>query len=104
MAKIKITKELKAQAKKVGLDKIEYGYYNLIKTGEKRASPYGYPAQFLANRGVVSVIGNKEAVGIFIQNTQDWFKTSAVLSCKEVEDGYAFETLNSFYKLERING
>lgn len=104
MKKVDLNKELEEKAIKVGLNIIDDSYYKLVKIDEKNKSPYGYPDKFIAGKGRVHVIGSSKAVAILVENTQDYFRTSEVISCKGDDGDYVLETLNSYYRLERLNG
>jgi hypothetical protein len=92
---------IKKNAKKVGLDKIDFdGFYTVKKLGAKNPSPRGYPDAYTVIKGSVVLIGNKEEVALYFNGLSDWFKTSAIISCKKVKNGYKVETTNSLYLLE----
>jgi hypothetical protein len=93
--------EIEKNARKVGLDKIDFErFYTLIKMRSKRKSQVGYPDKFVAAKGLVSIVGDQGYVWISVENDTGWFKTSPVISCKKVKNGYKIETENSFYRLE----
>ena len=95
-----LIKQIKTNAKAVGLDKIDYkGFYLLKKLGAKNKSTRGYPDAFVAGRGSVSLVGKDEFVWIVVEGIREWFKTSPVLSCKKTKEGYKIETENSYYLL-----
>ena len=97
----KYTKDIEANAKKVGLDKVDFTKnYVLSKTGAKKESSHGYPNEMEAARGQVQVIGNEDYVWILVSDHSYWFKTSPILSVRKVKDKYKIETENSFYELK----
>lgn len=83
--------------------------YNLYKTGEKRASPYGYPSTFVvikdAKLQVHSFYDLKEgAVVVPLLNSpryDSFFKTSPIIKF-DIET-LEFETFNSYYRLECLS-
>lgn len=93
---------IKANAKKVGLDIVDFDdTYTLKKLGAKVESPRGYPNQYTVIRnGYVRLIGNEELVAIYVSGISDWFKTSPVVKVKTVKEGIIVETENSVYLLE----
>jgi len=97
-----LAKAIKANAAKVGLQEIDYsGYYTLKKLGSKNPSPRGYPDMYTVCKGAVCLIGNEDFAAIFVTGLRDWFKTSPVISCKKVSNGFKIETENSYYLLEQ---
>jgi hypothetical protein len=51
-------------------------------------------------RGSLFLIGSGEWVALYLVSTDDWFRSSAVVSCTKNGDGYDIETENSVYKLD----
>lgn len=87
-------------AKKVGLDKINYKeFYQLKKIGAKNKNPRGYPDEYFVIKGLPYVIGDKEYVWLYFNGIRAWFKTSPIVKVEEIEGGYRFETLNSVYEM-----
>ena len=95
-------KKIKANAEKVGLNKIDFNdTYTLRKLGAKNESPRGYPNAYTVIRnGYVRLIGNEEFVAIYVSGLRDWFKTSPVIGVEETNEGIRIETENSYYLLE----
>lgn len=95
-------KLIKSNAKKVGLDKVDFNdTYTLKKLGAKTSSPRGYPDAYTVIRnGYVRLIGNEEFVAIYVASLRDWFKTSPVVKVEETNEGIRIETENSIYLLE----
>jgi hypothetical protein len=95
-------KQMFKLAKKVGLDKIDYGKtYQLKKLRSKDHAKNSYETGYWT-RGYPCLIGDgKKNVALFVNGMQDWFKTSAILKVTPTEKGFELETLNSFYALER---
>lgn len=92
---------IKANAKKLGLDVIDFEeYYTLKKLGAKMSSPRGYPDAYTVCKGTVRLIGNEELVAVYVAGISEWFKTSAIVKVKTVKEGILLETLNSIYLLE----
>lgn len=93
---------IKANAMKVGLDKIDFGdTYTLKKLGAKNSSPRGYPDAYTVIRnGYVRLIGNEDLVAIYVSGISDWFKTSPVIAVRKTKTGIRIETENSYYLLE----
>lgn len=87
-----------------GLDLIDIeGRYNLIKTGEKKVSPNGLPENgLLCEDGVVRIHGTISESWLVVSGPDHWFRTSPVIGCTVIPGGYKIETLNSYYKLERV--
>lgn len=87
-----------------GLDLIDLECrYNLIKTGEKKESINGLPEKgLLCENGVVRIHGTLSGSWLVVSGPDHWFKTSVVLKCSVIPGGYKIETLNSYYKLERV--
>lgn len=92
---------IKSNAKKLGLDIIDFEkFYTLKKLGAKVSSPRGYPDAYTVTKGKVCLIGNDELVAIYVNGISDWFKTSGIVKVKTVKEGILLETLNSVYLLE----
>lgn len=100
---VKNKRAVRALAKKIGLTQIPQESYTLVKLGAKNSSPRGYPDAFKVIRGVPAIVGDPEGryVWIAIARISEWYKTSPILSVKQTELGFEFETENSFYRLER---
>lgn len=104
--------QVKRLATLKGLDKIDYKKtYKLVKLGAKVPSARGYPNKMVAlSEGEFFLCGAEQEEQAFVWligfSTRgldgSYFKTSPILSCKEVKGGYKIETENSFYKLEEI--
>lgn len=96
-------KVVRKLAKAIGLTSIKTSStYNLVKTGAKNASPYGYADEMYCERGNTYIAGNADYVFIIVTNGSGrWFKTSPVLSCTKIDGGYKLETENSFYELRK---
>lgn len=100
-SKPELVADIRTNAMTVGLDKIDYeGFYTLKKLGAKNKSPLGYPNAYTVTKGSVCLIGNQDFVAIYVTGMRDWFKTSPVVSCKKVKNGFKIETENSYYLLE----
>ena len=96
-----LVSDIKANAMKVGLDKIDFDkVYTLKKLGAKTSSPRGYPDAYTVIKGTVCLIGNEDDVAIFVSGLRDWFKTSGIIDVKKTKDGIRLETFNSYYLLE----
>jgi hypothetical protein len=90
----------KKLARATGLNKIKAKVmYTLQKTGSKNASPHGYGDTMDCGRGNVTIVAQDNYVWILLSSPSDWFKTSPVLSCTKIDDGFKIETENSFYEL-----
>ena len=100
--KPEFVQDIKANALRVGLDKIDFNeVYTLKKLGAKTSSPRGYPDAYTVIRnGKVCLIGNNDFVAIYVSGLSDWFKTSPVIGVKKTKDGIRIETENSYYLLE----
>jgi len=95
-------KNARRLAKKVGLNKVKTkDTYTLYKTGAKVSSPYGYPDEMYCERGNVYVAAHEEHIWIIVDYLGRWFKTSPVLSCVPIENGFKLETHNSYYELRK---
>lgn len=96
---------IKKSAIKVGLSSLDYsGYYELIKTGAKKTSSYGYPDKMTVMKwSRIYVIGNEKAATLFFNGPTNWYRLSAIKSCKKVRKNYKIETENSFYDLKRVD-
>ena len=92
--------EILEAAKKANLDIIEnWGstfYLTKISGSNNRIIPEGR-----VGRGSLSLIGSKGHVGLYLNSPDEWFRTSAVVSCVKTDTGYEITTLNSVYKLDR---
>lgn len=96
-------KEVRKNAKKLGLDKIDYTKaYTMHKTKAKNPSERGYADSFFAGLGSICLLGNHEVIVLFIDTHDSWFKTSEILSCKEINGKFEIETRNSIYVLEEV--
>jgi len=96
-------KKVRALVKKVGLNKINTtNTYSLHKTGEKVASPYGYGKTMDCGTGNIWAVGFGKCVWIALIGPNTWFKTSPVLSCTKIKNGFKIETKNSHYELRKI--
>jgi hypothetical protein len=87
-------------AKGVGLDKIDYNKsYDFYKIRSKHSSrsQEGYVI-----RGSVVLLGIDKVVWIMVSGTNNWYKTSPILSCTPIENGFNIETENSFYELRNV--
>jgi hypothetical protein len=96
----KYHKDIKKNAKRVGLDLIGPEWFRLYKTGVKSLN---YKMDDYVDQGEVSLVGNDEHVWIVVNNHGSWFKTSPVLECTKTRAGFDIETLNSFYRLEKCD-
>lgn len=100
-AKPELVADIRANAAKVGLDKIDFEeFYTLKKLGAKKSSPRGYPDAYTVIKGKVCLIGNTDFVAIWVDGLRDWFKTSPVIGVKKTKAGIRIETENSYYLLE----
>jgi hypothetical protein len=101
------------KAKSLGLNKIDFSKtYNLVKTGEKNQSPFGYPARMQACKNAkISVAGDNFVeedffVWLIAEGTLNsvFFKTSPIVAFEQISDEvYSIETENSFYELHKVN-
>ena len=93
--------EILEAAKKANLDVIEdWGstfYLTKISGSDNRIIPEGR-----VGRGSLSLIGSEGHVGLYLNSTDEWFRTSAVINCVKTDTGYEITTQNSVYKLEQI--
>jgi hypothetical protein len=98
---------VKEAASKIGLNLIDYTkLYNLYKIGAKVKSSIGYPDEMLAlDRGYYEIAAgldtNKKDILCVLNGKSflGWFKTSPVVSCTVIDNGYKIETMNSHYEL-----
>lgn len=92
---------IKVIAELIGLNLINYkNDYRLYKVGEKlkKGNIKTQEKQYKAH-GCVSLVGNSSSVCLYISNISNWFRTSAILSCKKSKNCIILETDNSFYEL-----
>lgn len=92
--------EILEAAKKAKLDIIEdWGstyYLTKVSGNNNRIIPEGR-----VGRGSLSLIGSKGHVGLYLNSSDEWFRTSSVVSCVKTDTGYEITTQNSVYKLDR---
>jgi hypothetical protein len=92
--------EILDAAKDSGLDAIEdWGstyYLTKVSGNNNRIIPAGR-----VGRGVLTLIGSKGRVGLYLNSTDEWFRTSAVVKCTKNEKGYEIVTENSVYQLDK---
>ena len=99
-ASVKDPKAVMDKVRELGLMKVSPNqYYKLFKTGEKVKSSRGYPETMQAGQGFVQLLGDKEGVALIISDRDSWFRTSYILKFKPIQNGFEFETMNSFYRL-----
>lgn len=87
--------------------KLEGKKFKVIKAGEKKSSPYGYPSEYvvLPSAYVKQMDNGCLLCDLSYQGSDlemHWFRTSPVISSKRLKRGYKIETLNSYYILEEI--
>jgi hypothetical protein len=92
---------IKMIAETIGLGLINYkNDYRLYKVGEKRKDgTIETCKRQYRSHGCVSLVGNSSSVCLYVSNLSEWFRTSAVLSCKKSKNCIIIETANSFYEL-----
>ena len=97
--------KIKKNAIKAGLSAINYeGYYELVKTGAKKESSYGYPNEMTVMKwSRVYAVGNETLATLYFNGPTSWYKLSPVKSCKKIRKHYKIETENSFYTLKRVD-
>lgn len=89
-------------AKKVGLSKVKTStLYTLFKTGAKNTSPYGYSDVMECGTGNLYLAAREDYVWVILFGDSKWFKTSPVLSCTPIDNGFKIETENSYYELRK---
>lgn len=86
-------------AKKVGLDKLDFEErYSIKKTSTKNS---GYAPDYSGIFGSILLIGNDDFVSLYVHNFGEWFRTSPVVSVtKKNKNEFTIETENSFYSLK----
>lgn len=95
--------KVKENAKKFGLDQIDFeATYTMHKTKAKKKSELGYEDAFYVGTGVISLLGDEEAVVLWMDTPSSWFKTSQIVKCKEIDGKFEIETRNSIYVLEKV--
>ena len=92
--------EIIEAAKVSNLDSIEdWGgtfYLTKISGNNNRIIPAGR-----VGRGQLTLIGSKGKVGLYLNSTDEWFRTSPVVKCTKNEKGYEIVTENSVYQLDK---
>ena len=95
--------QLQLSKLKTKLDKLNTtDSYDLKKLSAKKKSSRGYPDKFDVIYGSVNFHYGEDFVVLYIQNHNEWFKTSPIVKWKKVKKGYEFETKNSHYLLQKI--
>jgi len=91
--------EIKENAKKVGLDKIDFqASYFVTKIKSKKTDEDMEQFQI---RGVPCLLGNETLLKLFFDSHKEWFMTSLVVSTEVQGNNYIVETANSIYLLEK---
>ena len=96
----KYKKEITENAKKVGLDKIDFdATYFVTKIKSKKS---GEEMNHFQIRGEPTLLGNETMLKLYFYSVSEWFMTSLVVSTEVQGNNYVIETANSVYLLEKL--
>jgi len=94
----KYEKEIRENAKKVGLDKIDFDKRYYVTKIKSKSS--GRELDEFKIRGEPCLLGNEDFLKLYFNSISEWFMTSLVVSTEKDGDNYIVETENSTYLLE----